>query len=78
MIRSMILATRCESPGVKGRKSTRVKSGSMITARAANVNGSRTSDHTPTAIGSLKLVTMFCARRISANDSRKANVDSAP
>ena len=30
------------------------------------------------AIGSLKLVSMFCAKRISANESRKARVDSAP
>ena len=35
-------------------------------------------DYAPTAIGSLKLVTMFCARRISASESRKASVDSAP
>src|SRR5512142_2325547 len=32
----------------------------------------------PTAIGSLKLVTMFWAWRISASESKKASVDSAP
>src|SRR5712691_7489653 len=35
-------------------------------------------DYTSTAIGSLKLVSMFCAKRISANESKKARVDSAP
>src|ERR1700680_2681080 len=34
--------------------------------------------YAPMAIGSLKLVTMFCARRISAKESRNAKVDSAP
>jgi hypothetical protein len=29
-------------------------------------------------IGFLKLVSTFCALRISANESRKAKVDSAP
>jgi hypothetical protein len=32
----------------------------------------------PTEAGSLKLATMFCVKRISANDSKNAKVDSAP
>ena len=76
----MILATRPESPGVKGRSSTRVWSGSMTVAGAVNMEWSvrHRNCHASTAIGSLKLVTMFCARRISASESRKASVDSAP
>jgi hypothetical protein len=36
------------------------------------------SGYLSTASGSLKLVSISCARRISANESKKANVDSAP
>ena len=41
-------------------------------------NETGSGDYFSTAIGSLKLVSMFCANRISANESRKARVDSAP
>src|ERR1039457_7264886 len=41
-----------------------------------NETGGR--DYSYAAIGSLKLVSIFCAKRISANESKKARVDSAP
>ena len=34
--------------------------------------------YSSTAMGSLKLVSMFCANRISTKESKKASVDSAP
>jgi len=36
------------------------------------------NDYFSAAIGSLKLVSMFWAKRISASESKKAKVDSAP
>ena len=80
MIRSVILAIRCESPGLKGRSRTRDGSGlRMAPVRLAESNCyHEESSQSPAPIGSLKLVSIFCARRISANESRNASVDSAP
>src|SRR5713226_7544557 len=41
-------------------------------------NETGSGHYSSTAIGSLKLVSIFCAKRISANESKKARVDSAP
>jgi hypothetical protein len=41
-------------------------------------NETGSGDYASTAINSLKLVSIFCAKRISANESKKAKVDSAP
>ena len=86
MILAIILATRSELPGLKGRRSTRDWSGFRIVAvrltwidmNCCSLAERGKDDYFSMAIGSLKLVTMFCANRISANESRKARVDSAP
>src|SRR5437879_3354110 len=41
-------------------------------------NETESGDYSSTVIGSLKLVSIFCAKRISTNESKKARVDSAP
>src|SRR5262245_22436987 len=41
-------------------------------------NETGSGDYPSTAIGSVKLVSIFCAKRISATERKKARVDSAP
>ena len=78
MIRAMILATRSGPPGVKGRRRTRDWSGLRIVDVRLRCMDMGVGGYSAIAIGCLKLVRMFCASRISARESRKARVDSAP
>ncbi len=87
MILAMILPTRWGSPGLNGRRRTRDWSGlSIVVVRLTSIgmkllftgNETRSGAYSSTAIGCLKLVSIFCASRISVSDSKKANVDSAP